>query len=441
MTGNLDPVFRGLEVSVVRESSINQIKDKGKAARLGARELAKIPRSIKDEALMNIAKALKSREAEILSANQEDVRYGRDAGLDDAMIDRLMLDPSRLAGIAEDVKQVANLPDPIGETFDARTMPNGLEVSRRRVPLGVIAAIYESRPNVTIDIATLCIKSGNAVMLRGGSEAIRSNTVLSELVRDCVALAGISGEIVQFVESTDRALVEIMLSMKEYIDLVIPRGGAELIQFVSDTAAMPVITGGIGVCHTYVDSEADLEQAVAIAHNAKVQRPTVCNALDTLLIHAEIAQSCLPSIARQWADAGVEMHCDNRAFDLLTPLGIPNVKPSKDDDWGREFLSLTAAVKVVDSLDEALEHIERYGSGHSEAIITENHSKAMKFLDDVDAAAVLVNASTRFTDGSQLGLGAEVAISTNKMHARGPMGLRELTSYKWIVLGNGQTRT
>ena len=250
---------------MAQESLINQIKDKGKAARLGARELAKIPSSFKDQALMNIAKALKSREAEILSANQEDMRYGRDAGLDNAMIDRLMLDSSRLAGIAEDVKRVANLPDPIGETFDRRTMPNGLQISRRRVPLGVIAAIYESRPNVTIDITTLCIKSGNAVVLRGGSEAIRSNTVLFELVRDCVKMAGISGDVVQFIESTDRALVETMLSMKEYIDLVIPRGGAELIQFVSDTAAMPVITGGIGVCHTYVDSEADLEQAVAIA--------------------------------------------------------------------------------------------------------------------------------------------------------------------------------
>ena len=309
------------------------------------------------------------------------------------------------------------------------------------MPLGVIGAIYESRPNVTVDISVLCLKSGNAVILRGGSEAIHSNTVLARMVRDSIAQAGVPQDAVQFVDSTDRALVERMLSMKEHIDLMIPRGGADFIRFVGEKAQMPVVTGGVGVCHTYVDVDADVENAVAIAYNAKVQRPTVCNALDTLLVHSGVAPVYLPAIAQEWAKAGVEMHCDLRALSILGPSEVLNLKPAIDEDWGMEFLSLTAAVKVVDSLEEALEHIERYGSGHSEAIITEDYSKAMRFLDDVDAAVVYVNASTRFSDGSQFGLGAEVAISTNKMHARGPMGLRELTSYKWTVLGTGQVRS
>jgi glutamate-5-semialdehyde dehydrogenase len=277
--------------------------------------------------------------------------------------------------------------------------------------------------------------------MRGGSEAINSNTVLAQVVRDSIAEAGLPQDAVQFIDSSDRGLVEYMLSMKEYIDLMIPRGGADLIRFVGENARMPVITGGVGVCHTYVDKDANVENAVAIAYNAKVQRPTVCNALDTLLVHSEVAPSYLPAIAKEWAKAGVEIHCDLRAFSILSPSEVLNLKLATEKDWGMEFLSLTAAVKVVDSLDEALEHIEQYGSGHSEAIITEDYSKAMRFLDDVDAAAVFVNASTRFTDGSQFGLGAEVAISTNKIHARGPMGLRELTSYKWTILGTGQVRS
>ena len=342
--------------------------------------------------------------------------------------------------MAADVRTVTSLPDPVGETFDMRTLPNGLQVGRRRVPLGVIGAIYESRPNITVDISVLCFKSGNAVILRGGSEAIHSNTALANLVRDAIAEAGAPRDAVQFVGATDRALVEQMLAMKEHIDLLIPRGGADFVRYVGEKAQMPVITGGVGVCHTYVDKDANLESAVAIAYNAKVSRPTVCNALDTLLVHSEAAPKCLPAIAREWAKAGVEMHCDLRALSILGPSEALNLKPATEEDWGTEFLSLTASVKVVDSMDEALEHIEQYGSGHSEAIVTEDYSSAMRFLDDVDAAAVLVNASTRFTDGGQLGLGAEVAISTNKMHARGPMGLRELTSYKWTILGTGQVR-
>ena len=421
-------------------TAIDELTGRGQAARAAARKLARLSTAVKDRALFNIADALSAREGEILAANEKDIQAGRDKGLSEAVLERLLLDTSRLEGMAADVRVVASLPDPVGETFDMRTLPNGLRLGRRRVPLGVIGAIYESRPNITVDISALCLKSGNAVILRGGSESIHSNTALANVVRDAIERAGAPGEAVQFVESTDRALVERMLAMKEHIDLLIPRGGADFVRYVGEKAQMPVITGGVGVCHTYVDRDADLESAVAIAYNAKVQRPTVCNALDTLLVHSEAAIRCLPAIAREWAGAGVEMRCDFRALSILGPSETLDLRPATEDDWGMEFLSLIAAVKVVDSLDEALEHIERYGTGHSEAIITEDYSRAMRFLDDVDAAAVFVNASTRFTDGGQFGLGAEVAISTNKLHARGPMGLRELTSYKWTILGNGQIR-
>ena len=421
-------------------TAIDELTAKGLAARAAARHLARLSTGVKDRALLNIAAALKTRETEILEANRRDLQTGKEAGLSDAMLERLLLNSERLDGMAADVRTVTSLPDPVGETFDMRTLPNGLQVGRRRVPLGVIGAIYESRPNITVDISVLCFKSGNAVILRGGSEAIHSNTALANLVRDAIAEAGAPRDAVQFVGATDRALVEQMLAMKEHIDLLIPRGGADFVRYVGEKAQMPVITGGVGVCHTYVDKDANLESAVAIAYNAKVSRPTVCNALDTLLVHSEAAPKCLPAIAREWAKAGVEMHCDLRALSILGPSEALNLKPATEEDWGTEFLSLTASVKVVDSMDEALEHIEQYGSGHSEAIVTEDYSSAMRFLDDVDAAVVLVNASTRFTDGGQLGLGAEVAISTNKMHARGPMGLRELTSYKWTILGTGQVR-
>lgn len=412
----------------------------GQQARVAARKLAKISTDVKNAALLNIADALAARQEEILQANKDDYEASKKNGLSDTLLDRLLLDPKRLADMASDVRGVAALPDPVGEQFDVRTLPNGLILGRRRVPLGVIGAIYESRPNVTVDIACLCLKSGNAVILRGGREAIHSNTALARLVRDALSEAGLPRDSAQFIDNTDRALVGQMLSMKEYIDLLIPRGGADLIRRVAQEASMPAVTGGIGVCHTYVDKGADLTKAVDIAYNAKVQRPSVCNALDTLLVHTEAAADYLPLIARAWLDADVEIHADDRAMSILASLEEHRILPAVEDDWGREFLSLTAAVKVVDSLDGALEHIERYGSGHSEAILTEDYTAAMHFLDDVDAAVVIVNASTRFTDGAVFGLGAEVAISTNKTHARGPMGLRELTSYKWTVLGSGQVR-
>ena len=357
-----------------------------------------------------------------------------------AMLDRLLLDPGRIAAMAADVRTVAALPDPVGRVFDMRTLPNGLQVGKRRVPLGVIGTIYESRPNVTVDISVLCLKSGNAVILRSGKEALNSSLALARTLQEAASSAGVPEGAIQIIESTDRSVVNHMLRMNGLIDLIVPRGGADLIRFVVDNSSVPVVAGGIGVCHTYVDSSANLAKAVAIAYNAKVQRPTVCNALDTLIVHADIAERYLPAIAREWAGAGVEMHCDDTAMRLLNDVPSLKLAAATQEDWGKEFLSLVAAVKVVDSLDEALEHIERYSSGHSDAIVTEDETAAQRFLDEVDAACVYVNASTRFTDGGQFGLGAEVGISTQKLHARGPIGLEELTSYKWTIRGSGQVR-
>jgi glutamate-5-semialdehyde dehydrogenase len=422
------------------KSAFKELEGKARAAKAASRRMAYLSAEVKDKALHNVSNDLLAKQDEILAANQIDYHEAHTSGMNAAMLDRLMLSPERLEGIAKDVLAVAALPDPVGEVFDMRTLPNGLQLGRKRVPLGVIGAIYESRPNVTIDISVLCLKSGNAIILRGGKEAINSNSALARVVQEAATRAGVPEGAVQFIENTDRALVDEMLKLRQYIDLIIPRGGAGLIKLVSENAAMPVVAGGIGVCHTYVDKSADIDKAVAIAFNAKVQRPTVCNALDTLLVHADIAESCLPLVAAEWTKAGVEMHCDERAMAILKSKPSLKLAPATDKDWGREFLSLVAAVKVVDSLDEVLEHIGRYGSGHSEAIITEEYSAAMRFLNEVDAACVYVNASTRFTDGGQFGLGAEVGISTQKFHARGPLGVKELTSYKWVIFGSGQVR-
>lgn len=422
------------------ELAVKELEEKGKAAKAASRKLAFLSTETKNKALVNIAEALIDKQDEILAANKVDYDEAKASGMSEAMLDRLMLSPSRLEAISQDVKTVAALPDPVGEVFEMRTLPNGLQIGKKRVPLGVIGAIYESRPNVTIDISSLCLKSGNAVILRGGKEAINSNSALAKVAQQACYQTGVPEGAIQFIESTERALVNHILQMKGVIDLMIPRGGPGLIKLISENAAMPVITGGVGVCHTYVDKSADLGKAVAIAYNAKVQRPTVCNALDCLLVHSQVAQTYLPSIAEEWAKAGVEMHCDEQALAILKPVSSLKLVPAVDGDWGREFLSLKAAIKVVDSLDEALEHIEKYGSGHSEAIVTEDYSAAMRFLNEVDAACVYANASIRFTDGGQFGLGAEIGISTQKFHARGPMGLKELTSYKWIIFGTGQVR-
>ncbi|OGN99977.1 MAG: glutamate-5-semialdehyde dehydrogenase [Chloroflexi bacterium RBG_13_52_14] len=422
------------------QAEANEVETKTKAAKAASKKLAYLNTTVKNKALLAIANALAAKEKDILSANSKDYAEGEKTKMSVAMLDRLLLNTERIKGIAADVRTVAALPDPVGEIFEMRTLSNGLQVGKKRVPLGVIGAIYESRPNVTVDISVLCLKSGNAIVLRGGKEAIQSNTALAKTIQDAAYKAGIPEGAVQFIESTDRALVGQMLKMRDTIDLVIPRGGSDLINYVAQNAAMPVVTGGIGVCHTYVDRTANLEKAVAIAYNAKVQRPTVCNALDSLLVHVDIAERFLPMVAREWSKAGVEMRCDERAFKILKSLSSVKAVAAAQQDWGKEFLALIAAVKVVNSLDEALQHIERYGSGHSEAIVTEDYSAAMRFLNEVDAACVYVNASTRFTDGGQFGLGAEVGISTQKFHARGPMGLKELTTYKWIIFGSGQAR-
>ena len=417
-----------------------ELRKIGKAARFAARSLASLSGDVRNKAIRNIADSLSSSRSEIILENGRDIEKGREKGLSEAVLDRLLLNGERIDAIARDALSVVGLSDPVGETIEMNTMPNGLEVSRRRVPLGVIGVIYESRPNVTVDISALCLKSGNAVILRGGSEAFHSNTVLAGVIRAAILDAGISKDAVQIVGSTDRKFVSEMLKMDEFIDLMIPRGGADLVARVAKEASMPSITGGVGVCHTYVDESASLDMAVDIVFNAKVQRPSVCNALDTMLVHVSAAPEYLPKIANAFAEAGVEMRCDTRSMSILGSREDVKITPAVEEDWDTEHLSLTAGVKVVDSLEAALDHILDHGTGHSEAIVTEDTSSATRFLNEVDSSAVMVNASTRFNDGGQFGLGAEVAISTNKMHARGPMGLKELTSYKWIVLGDGHIR-
>jgi glutamate-5-semialdehyde dehydrogenase len=418
----------------------SEIETKGQLAKVASRKLAFLSTAIKNKALNEIADALITNESTILSANSIDYQDAKTSGMSAAMLDRLMLSSDRLKAIALDVRMVASLPDPVGETIEEQTLPNGLLLNKKRVPLGVIAAIYESRPNVTVDISVLCVKAGNAVILRGGKETLHSNFALATVIQKAAYQAGVPEGAIQFIESADRELVDRMLKMKGIIDLIIPRGGANLIKFVSENSAVAVVTGGIGVCHTYVDKSADIKKAIAIVYNAKVQRPTVCNALDTILVHKDIAGSYLPQIAKELSQAGVEMHCDERAFTLLSVTLSSKIQMATQDDWGKEFLSLTAAIKIVDSIDDAIQHIEHYGSGHSEAIIAEDKTAYMRFLNEVDAACVYANASTRFTDGGQFGMGAEIGISTQKFHARGPMALKEITSYKWTIIGNGQVR-
>ncbi len=431
----------------MKTNTVEDLLEQGRDARAASRILARLSSNIKNQALLNIAEALETQQDEVLEANEIDHRSAQSDGLSESLLDRLLLTGDRLLGTAAEVRGVAALPDPIAETMDMTTMSNGLKIGKKRVPLGVIGSIYESRPHVTIDISALCLKSGNACLLRGGKESLCSNTALAKLVRKAIGDAGVPEDAVQFVDNPDRSLVDAMLGMKDHIDLLIPRGGEGLIRFVAENATMPAVTGGIGVCHTYIDRGAELDMAARIVFNAKTQRPSVCNALDTILVHVNAAPACLPRIAEELTAAGVELHCDHRALSILGPQPTGGgespggkILPANEEDWGREFLSMTAAVKIVDSLDDALDHIETYGSGHSEAIITEDYSAAMRFLDEVDAAAVFVNASTRFNDGGQFGMGAEVGISTQKFHARGPMGLKELTSYKWVIMGDGQVR-
>lgn len=417
------------------------IKQMGTAAKAASRKLASTDSETRNAALNAVADGLEAAEAEILAANEQDIKAARKSGLGEHIIDRMVLNHDRVTAMATACREIAMMADPIGIVLEERVMPNGLDVQRVSVPLGVIGVIYESRPNVTIDITALCLKTGNGVILRGGKEAFQANSVLARIAQDAIKSVGLSEDCIQFVSTTDRALVGEMLKMDRYIDLIIPRGSAELVRFVGETATMPAITGGVGVCHTYVDSEANLDKALKIVINAKTQRPTVCNAMDTLLVHQGVAGEFLPRLAKEFGVADVEMRADSRAMEFLAAIQDgKRVVPAGEDDFGTEFLALIAAVKVVDSMDEAMDHISEFGSGHSEAIVTENQETAERFLSEVDAAAVFANASTYFNDGGQFGLGAEVAISTSKLHARGPMGLREITTYKWIVRGSGQVR-
>jgi len=407
-----------------------------KKAKIASKNLATLSSNTKNEVLKRVAQKLRERKEELKRINEKDVNQALIQGHTKAFIDRLTLTDKIIEGMAKGLEEVAALPDPVGEVVKMWKRPNGLWVGRMRIPLGVIAIIYESRPNVTIDAAGLCFKSGNAVILRGGKEALNSNIALGEIFRETLKEFNIPEDAVQVIPTPERKLMEYMLELEEYIDLVIPRGGEGLIRFVTEKARMPVIKHYKGVCHVYVDNEANLEMAKIIAINAKCQRPGVCNAMETLLVHKDIAEKFLPDLAEEYKKYGVELRgCPE------TLKYIPWAKEATEEDWYAEYLDLILSIKVVNSLEEAIEHISKYGSNHTEAIVTENYSKAMKFLKEVDASVVLVNASTRFNDGGELGLGAEIGISTTKIHAYGPMGLEELTTTKFIVFGNGQIRT
>lgn len=414
-----------------------EILEIAKRTKEASRVMANLSREIKDKALNQMADALMEDEnrAGIKQANKLDLKAGKEARLSTALIDRLLLTDDRIASMSEGLREVAALPDPVGEIISMWRRPNGLEVGRMRVPLGVVGIIYEARPNVTADAAGLCLKSGNAVLLRGGKEAINSNRAIANVLAEAGTRAGLPEHGISIIKTTDRAAVAEMLKLDKYIDVIIPRGNQQMIKSILEMSRVPVISHGAGNCHTFVDEDADLEKAVKIAVNAKVQRPGVCNAMETLLVHLKMAPAFLPVVAEPLRQAGVELRGCSRTREIL-----PEIKAATEEDYETEYLDLILAIRVVDSLDEAIEHITCYGTGHSEAIVTESYQHARRFLREVDASSVFVNASTRFADGNQYGLGAEIGISTQKLHARGPMGLTELTSAKFIVLGEGQIR-
>lgn len=403
-------------------------------AKAASRSLSAAPRSVKDAALLAMADALLAGQEDILAANAEDVANGH--GMKPGLVDRLTLTPDRIAGIADALRELAALPDPVGEVVRGSTLPNGLRLRQVRVPMGVVGMIYEARPNVTVDAAGLALKSGNAVILRGGSAAARTNTVIVRLLADALESVSLPRDLVQSIDRWGREGAVELMHARGLVDVLVPRGGADLIQTVVRESTVPAIETGVGNCHVYVDSSADLEMARRIAFNSKVQRPGVCNAAETLVVHAGIAEVFLPLVGRDLAEAGVTLHADDAAARLL---GVPSV-PADAEDWSTEYLSLDLAVRVVPDLDAALEHIRTYSSGHTEAIVTSSLAAANRFTRELDAAALIVNASTRFTDGGQFGLGAEIGISTQKLHARGPMGLAELTTTTWLVEGEGQIR-
>jgi glutamate-5-semialdehyde dehydrogenase len=407
----------------------------GREARKASRAMARADTAAKDRALLAMAAAIDREAQRLLDANRRDLDAARAKGLAPAMADRLALDHKSISAVAEGLRQIAQLPDPVGEISELKYRPSGIQVGRMRVPLGVIGVIYEARPNVTADAAGLCLKAGNAAILRGGSEAIHSNQAIAVCVQEGLRAAALPEAAVQVIETTDRAAVGELITMREYVDLIVPRGGKGLIERVSAESRIPVLKHLDGVCHVYIDDRADLEQAIRIADNAKTQRLGTCNTMETLLVHTNIAAAVLPRLCRIYLDKGVELRGDTRARAL-----VPQMKEAREEDWYTEYLAAILAVRVVDSLDQAIEHIAVYGSQHTDAIVTEDYSRARRFLREVDSSSVMVNASTRMADGFEYGLGAEIGISTDKLHARGPVGLEGLTSQKFIVLGDGQIR-
>jgi glutamate-5-semialdehyde dehydrogenase len=412
-----------------------QVHETARRARTAAAGLAPLNRAVKDAALHAMADALVAHRDDILAANREDVAAGRAAGTAEGLLDRLALDDDRIAAMAQGLRDVAALPDPVGEVVRGYTLPNGLEVRQVRVPMGVVGIVYEARPNVTVDAAGLCVKSGNAVLLRGSASAYRSNTALVEVLAAAAEKAGLPADAVQLVPGTDRASVTHLLRARGLVDVVIPRGGAGLINHIVENAIVPVIETGVGNCHVYVDAHADLDIAERVVLNSKTHRPSVCNAAETLLVHRAVADEFLPRVAKALADAGVTLHGDDTVMST-----VEGAVPATDEDWANEYLTLDLAVAVVDSLDDAVTHIRRWTSGHTEAIVSGSAPAIQHFVSRMDSAAVMVNASTRFTDGGEFGFGAEIGISTQKLHARGPMGLPELTTTTYVVTGDGQVR-
>ena len=412
-----------------------QIEHLGRAARSASRQVAVASTAAKNAALHAMAAQIRASRDELLAANRQDVDQARADGLDVAMIDRLTLTAKGVETMAQGLEQVAALPDPVGEITDLKLRPSGIQVGRMRVPLGVVGIIYEARPNVTADAAALCLKSGNAAILRGGKEALASNQAIAACVREGLIAVGLPEAAVQVLETTDRAAVGHLVAMPQYVDVIVPRGGRGLIERIAQEARVPVIKHLDGICHVYIDADADLDKAVRIADNAKTQRLGTCNTMETLLVDRAIAATVLPPLANIYLGKGIELRGCERSIEL-----VPQMKPASEQDWGTEYLGPILSVKVVDGLDQAIDHIARYGSQHTDAIVTENYSRALRFLREVDSSSVMVNASTRFADGFEYGLGAEIGISTDKFHARGPVGLEGLTSQKWIVLGNGEIR-
>ncbi|MEB6380636.1 glutamate-5-semialdehyde dehydrogenase [Leclercia adecarboxylata] len=415
------------------------LEQMGAAAKAASYKLALLSSREKNRVLEKIAEYLEAQSHEILLANEQDLLEARRNGLSEALLDRLALNPTRLKGIADDVRQVCSLADPVGQVIDGGLLDSGLRIERRRVPLGVIGVIYEARPNVTVDVASLCLKTGNAAILRGGKETWRTNAATVKVIQQALEECGLPAGAIQAIENPDRALVNEMLRMDKYIDMLIPRGGAGLHKLCREQSTIPVITGGIGVCHIFVDDTAEFEPALKVIVNAKIQRPSACNSVETLLVHQSIAATFLPALSKQMAESGVALHADANALTQLQG-GPAKVEPVKAEQYDDEFLSLDLNVKVVTDLDDAIAHIREHGTQHSDAILTRTLSNANRFINEVDSSAVYVNASTRFTDGGQFGLGAEVAVSTQKLHARGPMGLEALTTYKWIGFGDDTIR-